>query len=429
MNKEILRLAIPNIVSNISVPLLSSVDTILMGHLSSSHLAALGVAAMIFTFLYGNFNFLRMGTTGIAAQAYGSDNSKALTYTLLRALLLAFILGIFLIFFQKPIIEAGIYLMNVAPSYESMVREYFYIRIYTAPAIFMIYVLMGWYFGLQNAYYPLWITIFINIINLVLSVYFVKILHMGVEGAAYGTLIAQYGGLLLSFVLLYRYKNRLTGITWEELFHKESFFAFMHVNKNIFIRTVALTFVLAFFYAQAAKAGEVMLSVMILLLQFMIWMSFAIDGFANAAESLVGKYYGARNWKLFYKAIKYSFYWGGAFAFLFSFVYYFAGREILEIFTDKKELIDEAMGFMFWVALMPLLSFGAFIWDGIFVGMTASKSMRSAVVISTIMFLALFYATKHIDFIWSLWLGFLAFFVFRTLLQSWMFYKNGRDLG
>ncbi len=429
MNKEILRLAIPNIISNISVPLLSSVDTILMGHLSPSHLAALGVAAMIFTFLYGNFNFLRMGTTGITAQAYGSGDDGALTYTLFRALFLASVLGVLLILLQSPIIEAGIYLMNVAPSYEGMVRNYFYIRIYAAPAIFTVYVLMGWYFGLQNAYYPLWITIFINVVNLLLSLYFVKVLHMGVEGAAWGTLIAQYGGVLLSFIFLYRYKEKFTNLRYEEFFHKESFLSFLHINKNIFVRTVALTFVLAFFYAQAAKAGELMLSVMILLLQFMIWMAFAIDGFANAAESLVGKYYGAGNWKLFYKSVIYSFYWGGGFSLLFSFVYYFGGREILEIFTDKKELVDRAMDFIFWVALMPLLSFAAFIWDGVFIGMTASKSMRNAVVISTLMFLALFYATKEIDFIWSLWLSFLAFFVFRTLLQSWMFYKNGKFLG
>ncbi|RUM66716.1 MAG: MATE family efflux transporter [Sulfurospirillum sp.] len=428
MNREILRLAIPNIVSNISVPLLSSVDTILMGHLSPAHLAALGVAAMIFTFLYGNFNFLRMGTTGMSAQAYGRGDSRALTYTLLRALLLAFFLGLLLVLFQKPLIDAGIYLMNVDDSYEAMVRSYFDIRIYTAPAIFMIYALMGWYFGLQNAWYPLWITVFINIVNLVLSLYFVQVLGMGVEGTAYGTLIAQYAGLLLAVGLLYRYRSRFVHVAWREIFHKEAFFAFLHINKNIFIRTVALTFVLAFFYAQAAKAGALMLSVMILLLQFMIWMSFAIDGFANAAESLTGRYYGAKEWRLFDKAVRYSFYWGGGFALLFALVYCVGGRTILEVYTNQQPVIERAMAFMKWVALMPLLSFGAFIWDGVFVGMTASKSMRDAVMISMLLFLGLFYATNGINFAWSLWLSFLMFFLFRTLLQTWMFVKHGRRL-
>ena len=253
MNKEILRLAIPNILSNISVPLLSSVDTILMGHLSPAHLAALGVAAMIFTFLYGNFNFLRMGTTGMSAQAYGKKDAKALTYTLLRAIMLAFVLGFVLIILQEPIIDTAIFLMNVAPEYEKMVRDYFYIRIYTAPAIFMIYALMGWYFGLQNAYYPLWITIFINLLNLGLSIYFVKVMDMGVSGAAYGTLIAQYGGVVLALLLLYRYREKLTNIERKELFYREAFLSFLHINKNIFIRTVALTFVLAFFMHRQPK--------------------------------------------------------------------------------------------------------------------------------------------------------------------------------
>ncbi len=428
MTRQILRLAIPNIISNISVPLLSSVDTILMGHLSPAHLAALGVAAMIFTFLYGNFNFLRMGTTGITAQAFGREDAHALTYTLLRALLLALVMGILLILLRDPILDAGIYLMNVSDAYAQMVREYFHIRIMTAPAIFMIYALMGWYFGLQNAYYPLWITIFINLANLLLSVYLVKVLGMGIAGAAYGTLIAQYAGLVLALGLLVRYRERLTGIEAGHLFHKAAFLAFLHINKNIFIRTVALTFSLAFFYAQAAKAGELMLSVMILLLQFMIWMSFAIDGFANASESLVGKYYGMRDRERFYRAVRQSFWWGGGFAVLFSLLYCFAGEAIIRLYTDQQALVDASMQFMPWVVLMPLLSFGAFIWDGIYIGMTASRAMRDVVVLSTLLFLGLFYLTRGIDFIWSLWLSFLAFFVIRTLLQSWLFWKKGMNL-
>ncbi len=428
MNRQILRLAIPNIVSNISVPLLSTVDTILMGHLSAAHLAALGVASMIFTFLYGNFNFLRMGTTGISAQAYGSGEEKELAYTLFRALFLGCLLGIVLLLLRNPLLDAGIYFMNVAPSYEAMVRDYFNIRIFTAPAIFMIYALMGWYFGLQNAYFPLWITLVINVFNLLLSIYFVKVLGMGVSGAAWGTLIAQYAGLFFAFGLLRRYRYLLHHISWEKIFHKEPLLAFLHVNKNIFIRTVALTFVLAFFYAQAAKGGEMLLSVMILLLQFMIWMSFAIDGFANAAESLVGKYYGGGEWKLFYKAVRYSFYWGGGLALLFSCVYHFFGREIIMLYTDQQPLIEESMHFMPWVVLMPLLSFGAFIWDGVFIGMTASKAMRDAVLVSMLLFLGLFYLTKGIDFGWSLWISFLFFFVFRTFLQTWMFARKRADL-
>ncbi len=428
MNHQILRLAIPNIVSNISVPLLSTVDTVLMGHLSPVHLAALGVASMIFTFLYGNFNFLRMGTTGMGAQAFGKSDEKALSFTLYRALFLAFLLGVVLIVLQTLLLDAAVYLMNVTPSYEAMVRDYFQIRIYTAPVVFMIYALMGWYFGVQNAWFPLWITLFVNLVNLLSSIYFVKVLGMGVAGAAYGTLLAQYTGLLLALALLWRYRKLLHRVSFAEVMRKEPLLAFLHINKNIFIRTVALTFVLAFFYAQAAKAGEVMLSVMIVLLQFMIWMSFAIDGFANAAESLAGRYYGAKAWEIFYRAVRYSFLWGGGFALLFALLYLLFGNQIVALYTDQQAVIEAAKPFMPWVALMPLLSFGAFIWDGIFVGMTAARSMRDAVVVSTLLFLGLYYATKEIDLVWSLWISFLLFFVFRTLLQSWMFWRFGRKL-
>ena len=428
MNREILRLAIPNIVSNLSVPLLSAVDTILMGHISSSHLAALGLASMMFVFLYGNFGFLRMGTTGITAQAYGQKNKKLIANTLSRALIVACLIALPLILFQSQIFSVASYLMNVESSYHDKVAAYFDIRIYTAPAVFFQYAIFGWFFGLQNATYPLIITIFINIVNIILSYYFVNTLGFGIEGAAYGTLVAQYAGVVLGLVMMVKYKEILRHISYQDSFQKSHFYRFVSVNKDIFIRTVALTFVLAFFYSQSAKEGEQTLSIMILLLQFLIWSSFALDGFANAAESLVGKYYGAKDWVNFKKVILYSFYWGGGFALLFALVYHFAGRSILELYTNQNELIEDALPFMFLVALMPVLSFAAFIWDGVFIGMTASKSMRNAVLLSMFLFVAVFYVTREINYAWSLWSSFILFFLFRGGIQTWMFYKSGKLL-
>lgn len=428
MNRQILALAIPNIISNLSVPLLSAVDTILMGHLSAAHLAALGIGSMIFVFLYGNFNFLRMGTTGITAQAYGKEDTKLMANTLARAMIIALLIALPLLLLQAPILSLASYLMNVETGYAHMVDAYFDIRIYTAPAVFMQFAMMGWFFGLQNAIYPLIITIFINVINIILSYYFVNVLDMGIEGAAYGTLIAQYAGVILSFIMIVKYKGILKHISYHDSVQKAPLLGFLNVNKDIFIRTIALTFVLAFFYAQSAKEGKEVLAVMVLLLQFLIWMSFAIDGFANAAESLVGKYYGAKDWVHFRKAIRYSFYWGGGFALLFSLSYYFGGRAILELYTNQTELIEQAMPYMLMVALMPLLSFAAFIWDGVFIGMTASKAMRDAVMLSTLLFLALFYLSKDIHYSWALWISFILFFVFRGVIQSWMFWKRGRGL-
>ena len=428
MTKEIFRLAIPNIISNISVPLLSSVDTILMGHLSTAHLAAIGIASMIFVFLYGNFNFLRMGTTGISAQFFGQDDKVELANTLFRSLLLAFFLALALFLFRDWIYQVSIDLMNADESYETYIREYFDIRIYAVFALFAQFAIFGWYFGLQDAKTPLYITIAINIINAIFSIYFVNYLDMGIKGVAYGTLIAQYCGLFFALFSLKKHKNILKSSRLKDIFVANHLKRFLNINSDIFIRTVALTFVLAFFYSQAAKESKELLSMMVVLLQFMIWMSFAIDGFANATESLVGKYYGSKQWDKFYQAIKLNFYYAFVFALVFSLIYAFFGRELVELYTKDEVLLEKIVRFLPLVALLPLISFWAFIWDGVFIGMTASKALRDVVLLSMILFLLIFYLFRTYDYAFVLWVDFILFFLFRGLFQSYLFYKKRENL-
>ena len=428
MNKQILALAIPNIISNISIPLVSTVDTILMGHLSTLHLAALGIVGMIFMFLYGTINFLRMGTTGITAQAYGRDDAKDITLTLYRALVVAIGLAMLLLVLKDAILENSFYLMNVESVYEGYAKAYFDIRIYTAPAVFMLYALMGWFFGMQNAIYPLIITIIINVLNIIFSYYFVNMLDMGIEGAAYGTLISQYIGLTLGFVLLLRYKNRFHGTSYAEVFKHSEFLRFLHINRDIFIRTLILTFAFAFFYAQAAKESADTLAVMIVLLQFIIWFAYVLDGFANAAESLVGKYYGAKEWHAFKQVIVYIFWWGFGFSAGYMLLYQFFGKEIVMLYTNQIDLIEQTLPFIPYVVILPLLSFAAYVWDGVFIGMTATKGMRDSVLISTVLFIGLFYLLKGWGFVLALWGSFMLFFLFRGLLQTWLFFRYGQGL-
>jgi MATE family multidrug resistance protein len=429
MNKEILRLAFPNIISNISVPLLSAVDTMLMGHLSVTYLAALGIGSMIFVFLYGNFNFLRMGTTGICAQFYGKDDKKELANTLFRAIVLASVCAFVLLLFKDWLYEISIVLMNVESSYESYVRDYFDIRIYTSFALFAQLAIFGWFFGLQDAKSPLFITIAVNIINIFFSVWFVNYLDMGIKGVAYGTLIAQYCGVAFAIFSLRKYKSILKHFEFGEIFKIEELRRFLNINSDIFIRTVALTFVLAFFYSQSAKVSKELLSMMVVLLQFLIWMSFAIDGFANATESLVGRFYGAKDWDRFYKAIRYNFYYAFGLALIFCFVYAFWGREIVELYTQDQDLVNRVSRFLPLVSLLPLISFGAFIWDGVFIGMTASKALRDVVLLSMLLFLAIFYIFRsRYDYAFVLWIDFMVFFLFRSILQSYLFYKKRENL-
>ncbi len=428
MNTSILRLAIPNIISNISVPLLSSVDTILMGHLSVRHLAALGIGSMIFVFVYGNFGFLRMGTTGLCAQAYGQEDRTLMANRLFQALFLALLMSLFLLLFQVPILQAGLFLMNAQELYRDLIVQYYGIRIWAAPALFIQLALFGWFFGMQNAKIPLYITLGVNGVNIVLSYLLVNVWDLGIAGVAYGTVIAQYVGIIMGAWFLRRYRaileagDLLSSMRWGELKR------FVQINSDIFIRTIALTFVLAFFYAQGAKKSPQTLAMMVLLLQFLIWMSFAIDGFANATESLVGKYYGAKKWEKFHQAIRYNFVWGFALALLFSVLYGVWGREIIGWYSTDPQLIARTQPYLILTVFLPILSFGAFIWDGVFIGMTAVKSMRNTILVSMLLFLVTFYIMRKIDYVWALWGSFTLFFLFRALIQSWLFWKKGKRL-
>jgi len=428
MNKKILSLAVPNIISNISVPLVSAVDTMLMGHQGSAELAALGIVSMVFVFLYGSMNFLRMGTTGISAQALGRRDARGISLTLYRALLVTLLFAALLLLFRGPLAEAAFYLMNVEAGYAGEARRYFDLRIWTAPAVLMLYALTGWYFGMQNAVIPLVVTLGINVVNIALSSYFVLVLDMGIEGAAYGTVIAQYAGLLLALAFLLRYRDRLHRYDLPALLARSELGRFLHVNKDIFIRTTALTFTFAFFYSQAAKASEQTLTVMILLMQFVVWFSYSLDGFANAAESLVGRYYGAGDWENFRRVIGRLFAWGLGFSLLYMLVYALFGEALLRLYTDQTSIIDAARPFMPYVVAVPLLSFAAFIWDGVFIGMTAARALRNAILFSVLLFLGLFYLTRTIDFSYALWINFMLFFLFRGALQTWMFVRKKEAL-
>ncbi len=428
MNSSILRLAIPNIVSNISIPLVSAVDTVLMGHLSTLHLAALGIVSMVFLFLYGTMNFLRSGTTGMAAQAFGVKDKRGVSFTLYRALLVAGILSFTLLLLKEPIKEVSFYLLNIDKTLWKYASIYYDIRIATAPAVFMLYAIMGWFFGLQNAYFPLLITVIVNISNIILSYFFVAVFHWGIEGAAYGTLIAQYIGIVSAFLLLLRYKAFFITPKIATLLQKEAILRFFQVNRDIFIRTLLLTFAFAYFNAQAAKEGPDILALMVLLLQFVIWFSYFIDGFANAAESLIGRYYGSKDWKKFYKVLQLLFLWAFGFTLLFTFLYIFFTEEFAALYTNQKSLIDAVSSYKVSLALMPLLSFAAFIWDGVFIGMTATRAMRNSVTVATTLFIFIYsFANEHFAEN-ALWLSFLGFFLFRGILQSYYFYRYKEHL-
>ena len=429
MNREMLRLAVPNILSNISVPLLSSVDTLLMGHLTALHIGAVGVGAMVFNFIYWNFGFLRMGTTGLTAQAYGRQDEASMMHTLGRGLFVAILLAIFILVFQYPLIEASLYLLNISEEQRPLVEEYFYIRIWAAPASLASYAILGWFFGMQNAIFPLILTLAVNLTNIIVSWILVREYGMDTAGVAYGTLIAQYVGVLVAVFLFFsRYRSFLAHFSQQAILQRQSLKGFLALNADIFIRTFCLTFAFGFFYSQSASEGTLILAANVILLQFLNWMSYGVDGFAFASESLVGKYAGAGDKSKTMQAIRLSFFWGMALAGLYALVYGIGGMAILELFTNKADVLAAARPFLVWMVIFPLLSTPCYIWDGVFIGLTAAKAMRNSMLLSLAVYLLIYFLLQDTYGNHGLWLALLLFMVARGLFQWALFWRKGVEL-
>ena len=405
-HKEILKLAIPNIVSNISIPLLSTVDTILMGQLSALHLGAIGLGRMIFNFVYWNFGFLRMGTTGITAQAYGAQNEYKLGVTLVRGMLLALLLATIIFVTQDWLLQAASWFFAVQDSHAPLIAEYFTTRMWAAPATMMMYVLMGWFFGLQNAIYPMIITIVINIVNIIVSYLLVHQYGMDIRGVALGTVIAQYTGVLLCFIAVaYKYRRYLHSEIIKAASKFSELVDFFKVNSNLFIRTVCLTFVFAYFYRESSIAGALALAANAILLQFVNWMSYGIDGFAYAAESMVGKYKGASDNFNLKRSVKLSFLWGLVLAVLYSLVYFMYYDGLLHLFSSDGNVIAFALRYKLWMVIFPVIAFACYIWDGVFIVLLAIREMRDSMIAALVTFLGLYHLVDTVDPLQGLWLS------------------------
>ena len=429
MNREILRLAIPNIISNLSIPLLSTVDTALMGRLSDVHIGAVGVGSMIFNFVYWNFGFLRMGTTGITAQYFGAHDLRGMAQTMGRAILIALVLGVLMLILQVPARDAGIFLMHTEGQLSGHVATYFDIRIWAAPATLVSYAMMGWFFGMQNAIYPLIITVSVNALNIIASYIFVFKFGMEISGVAWGTVIAQYFGLLLALVLvMVKYREQLAHLSLRTLAEVNAFRRFLSVNGDIFLRTLCLTFAFGFFYSQSSVLGDELLAVNVILLQYVNWLSYAIDGFAFATESIVGKYFGADKRAEVMKAIRYNFLWAFGFACTFALVYWSLGDLVLKVFTDQPDVIAAASPYLVWMVIIPLAGFACYIWDGVYVGLTASRAMRDTMVLALMVFLGFYYFAGRTWGNHGLWLSLTLFLFVRGVVQFIWFRWRGLQL-
>lgn len=425
---EIIRLAAPNIVSNITVPFISSVDTFLMGQVSTAHLGAVGIGSMLFNFLFWNFGFLRMSTTGLTAQAFGREDTVAQGHQLMRGVALALAIGSVLLLLQKMLLDLGVVAFGVHENQVDLVRTYFSYRIWGAPAALLLYVGMGWFFGLQNPWYPLLVTVLVNVINIGSSYYFVAAAGMGIKGVAIGTLIAEYVGVLLVFLLIaYRYRSLL--VNWRSAFESlEPIKAFLKINTDIFIRTFSLTFAFAFFNRQSSLAGPIVLATNTVLLQFLNWMSYFIDGFAYAAESLVGKYVGRQDSNRGQIIVRAIFVWGMVLAVAFSLVYGFGGSLLLDLFSDDPLVLEYGEKVLPWMIALPIIGTPCYLWDGIFIGLTASKALRNSMIGALIVYLVVFLLSTGLLGTGALWLSLLTFLGARGVFQWILWRRSGWQL-
>ncbi|MBP6978922.1 MAG: MATE family efflux transporter [Lentimicrobiaceae bacterium] len=421
MNRQILQLAVPNIISNITVPLLGMVDLAIMGHLGSEvYVGAIALGVIIFNFIYWGFGFLRMGTSGFTAQAYGARDLREMITVLGRSLLVALSAGVLILILQKPIVLLSFYLIHGSEEVEALARQYYSIRIWSAPATLCLYAFTGWFLGMQNARITMVIAILINVLNIGLNFLFVYGLGMKVEGVALGSMLAQYGGLILAVMLFLRYYSRMTRyFEMAALKQWAAFRRFFMVNKDILLRTLFLIVTFSFFTARSAAENDTILAVNTLLLQFLFIFSYFIDGFAYAAESLVGKYTGAKDPVRLKAMIRHLFTWGFFLSIPFTLIYLAWNESILKILTDNQSLITLAKDYMPWVVLVPLLSFAAFIWDGVFIGATVAAPMRNTLFVATfLIFLPTYFISREYIGNHGLWLAMLLFMVTRGVMLS-----------
>ncbi len=421
MNRKILNLAIPNVISNITVPLLGIVDLMVMGHLGSEvYIGAIAVGGMIFNFIYWGFSFLRMGTGGFTAQAFGRSDKKEVIAILARALAVAMAGALLLIVLQYPIELLSFRIINSSAEVEQYASSYFYIRIWAAPATISLYAFTGWFIGMQNTRIPMIVAVIVNILNIGFNLLFVFVFNMKSDGVAYGTVIAQYCGLALSILFFGKYfRVYLAHFKYEALRERKALLEFFKVNKDIFIRTLALIFTMSFFTAKSAEANDIILAVNTLLFQFFIFFSYFVDGFANAGEALAGRYIGAKQRQNLFRAIKLIFVWATGVSVVFTLVNVFGGSFILSLMTSNEDIIRLAGPFIIWIIFVPLVSFTAFIWDGIYIGATASKWLRNSILIALMFFLAAYYLSREQFGNHGLWFALLLFLAVRGIYLSW----------
>lgn len=423
VDRQIFKIALPAIISNITVPLLGLVDVAIVGHLGApSFIGAIAIGTMIFNVVYWLFGFLRMGTSGMTSQALGARRLDEVLRLLIRSLVVALSVALLIMVLQVPLRELAFLLMHPTGDVAKFATTYFHICIWGAPAALSLYSLNGWFIGMQNSRIPMVVAVVQNLINIAASLFFVYGLGMKVEGVALGTLVAQYVGLLLALWLWQRNYGRLRSYySRVGLFAKDSLRRFFSVNRDIFLRTLFLVIVNLFITSAGSWQGQRVLAVNALLMQFFLVYSYFMDGFAYAGEAICGKAYGAHNERLYQRTLRHLFVWCLGLSVLFTVVFLVGGDSLVALLTDEPHVRQLAHIYYPWIICVPFAGMAAFLWDGVFIGITATRQMLFGTFVAAIIFFLFYYlspAVLSLPTNHSLWLAFTAYLLARGTTQT-----------
>ncbi len=426
LHQKIWRMAWPPMISNITTPLLGLVDTAVVGHLgTATHLGAVAIGASIFSFLFWAFGFLRMGSTGLTAQALGQGDERRVRELLLQSILMGVFIGLMLILFRHPIIDLAITLMAPSADVEPWARLYCEARIFSAPAVLAGYALMGWFFGVQYSKGPLWMLLIINLANMVLDYIAVYGLGMASDGVAWATVFAHYIGVTVAGVIAWHKLKGFSGhVPLKALAKWREYMALIRVNRYLFVRTILLLLVMLFFTAQGARQGDSVLAANAVLLTFLMIISNGLDGFAFSVEALCGEYYGRKDKVSFQKVLRLSTYWALLAALILVVIFWVFGNGIIGLLTSVQSVRDDAALYLPWLIIFPLLGIWSFMLDGVFVGTTSVKQMQNTMIVCVIgVFFPSWYLTQGLGN-HGLWLSQALLFVARGLTLYWCYRQN-----
>ena len=406
LNSQILRLAIPSIMANITIPLVGIVDTAIVGHIANAtYIGGIAIGTMLFDLLYWNFGFLRVGTSGMTAQAYGRGDGVECARLLTQSVSIALIGAVVLWLIQWLFVTAVLAIVPCSTEVAAFAREYFFIRIWAAPATLSLMAFKGWFIGMQDTVSPMITDIVVNVVNMTVSYVLAVYTPLEALGVAYGTLVAQFTGLLLALVIcLFKYKNvvqeivRLLCDKAIRLFGDKEMKRFMSLNANLFVRSLCFMVVYVGFTSLASQYGDVELAVSTIMMKLFMLFSYFVDGFAYAGEALVGKEWGASRSLAssphrLVRIVRLLFAWSLGVGLLFTLLFAIWSDECYRAMTDDMEVLSRLADYTLWLIAMPLVSTLAFMWDGVYAGATAGKQIRNAMIYAALGFVTCYLAT------------------------------------